>query len=101
MPRVSAAQTEAGIDAWATGRKSLGPTRLNGHPRENDVVRSVAFGEQQRVVGGIDNSRKRCAALSAIEPIAFEAAGIDMRSVASGELYRRIAARTGDELRAR
>jgi hypothetical protein len=101
MPRVSAAQTEAGIDAWATGRKSLGPTRLNGHPRENDTVWSIAFGEHECVIGGIDNSGKRCAARLAIESIAFKAAGIDMRSVAPGERYRRIAARTGDEFRAR
>jgi hypothetical protein len=62
----------------ATGRKSLGRATLNGHPRDNDLERSGAFGEQERVVGGIDNSGKRCATFLAIEPIAFKAAGVDI-----------------------
>jgi len=93
MPRVSAAQTGAGIDALAAGRKSLGQARLNGDPRDNDLERSVAFGEQERVVGGIDNSGERRATLLAIDPVAFKAAGIDIGIGAAAEVQPRMALR--------
>ena len=69
-------------------------TRLNRDPRENHLERSVAFGEQERVVGGIDNSGQRCTAFLAIEPIAFKAARIDIGICAAVEIQPRMALRT-------
>jgi hypothetical protein len=81
------------MDALAAGRKSLGQARLNGDPRDNDLERRVAFGEQERVVGGIDNSGERRATLLAIEPVAFKAAGIDIGIGAAAEVQPGMALR--------
>ena len=108
MPPVFAAQTGAGLNALAADKKEFGARaesktrgRLNRHPRESHLERSVAFGEQERVVGGIDNSGERSAAFLTLEVIAFKATVVDVRSRASAELQRRITARTGNELHAR
>src|SRR5579863_7752668 len=61
-------------------------TRLNRHPGESHLERSVTFGEQERVVGRIDDSGKRSTAFLAIEPIAFKAAGIDIGIRAAAEV---------------
>jgi hypothetical protein len=78
---------------WRWVEKAWGGALLNGNPRENDLERSVAFAEQERVVGRIDNSGKRCAAFRAIEPIAFEAAGVDVGIGAAAEVQPRMALR--------
>jgi len=79
---------------WRWVEKAWGGALLNGNPRENDLERSVAFAEQERVVGGIDNSGQRCTAFLAIEPIAFKAARIDIGICAAVEIQPRMALRT-------
>jgi hypothetical protein len=57
------------------------------------LERGVAFGEQERVVGGIDNSGKRCAAFLAIDSVTLKAAGIDIGICAAAEVQQRMALR--------
>lgn len=77
------------------------PALLDGHLRKRDLEPRLAVREHQHIVGGIDDSGQRCAAFPAIEPIAFKAAGVDARHMASAKLQSRIATGACAELRAR
>ena len=67
--------------------------RLDRDSQKGGFARRITFGEQERIVGGIDNSGERGAAFLAIQPITFKTAGIDLRMRAAAEVEPRMALR--------